>query len=418
MFKKSFAILLIQLFGTLLGLVSLYFIAGDMAPEVYSLIGIYNIIVGVIQTFTDLGIETIMMREALYWLQHGNDEEVKKYATQAILSRIAAFLVLFPFLLGYLFFLNTKKYNGEYTFLLGTFLIGGGASALNNAMSLIVRSQGGYVFSQLVGTMNNYVVKFIGLGLYFSFGAKVYLYFYGLSSIPLLIVYFIKIRKLIKRTYVDLKSTVAKIKSAKYLWLKTDLDYLKNNADSILVSTLFSPYIMGSYSIFKTLEQLSKTIIEGFFDIQSQNTVKYKGNRQKLMMQEQKIKVARNIFLSFIICGMLIYVISPDYWIQLVRLNKYQGIDIMIFSVAIISIIHLLGKYEINALAFFASSKVNFVIGVILFCFTVFSFGWVLLMQDIKGVMIQRISVYLAHTIISIMVFKQNKCSLYTEIKT
>lgn len=74
MFKKSFIIVLIQILGAAAGFLSLYFVAGDMEPEVYSLVGVYGVLSGITLTFTDLGIETTMMREALYWIQKGEKE--------------------------------------------------------------------------------------------------------------------------------------------------------------------------------------------------------------------------------------------------------------------------------------------------------------------------------------------------------
>lgn len=416
MFKKSFLIILIQAFGSMLGLISLYFIAGDMAPEVYSLVGVYNIIVSIVLTFSDLGIETTMMREALYWVEQGDNERVKIYTTQALMSRLFAFMVLVPILLGYLLYLNATKYHGAHTVLLLTFLFGGGIAGINNAMSLIVRSQGKYVFSQFVSTMNNYVIKFMGLALYFKMGQTVYLYFYGLSSIPLLIVYLLKIKGFINYKYFNFRSMIKKVKEARYLWLKTDLDYLKNNADSILVSVLFSASVIGSYSIFKTLEQLSKTIIEGFFDVQSQNTVKYKGQEKTLIKFEKKIKIARNLFVGLIIGGLSVFLLRANFWVNLLRLGKYEGIVIMIVTVGWISIIHLAGKYEINALAFFGTSKLNFFMGIGLFGITILSFGIVLCFNTIEGVMLQRIIVYLSNTVMAIMLFKRKRSELYNEI--
>ena len=86
MFKKSIYVVLIQIFGSLLGLLSIYLIAGDMDPEVYSLVGVYTVISGVTLTFSDLGLETTMMREALYWKSKNNDDKVSEYATQALVS--------------------------------------------------------------------------------------------------------------------------------------------------------------------------------------------------------------------------------------------------------------------------------------------------------------------------------------------
>ena len=417
MLKKSFIIVFIQISGSLLGLITIYFVAGSMEPEVYSLIGVFSVMSNILVTFLDLGIETTMMREALYWIEQGKEENIKEYSTQAILSRLFAFILILPFLLAYILFINYTKYEGVRFLLLCVALLGIMISSLNNAMSLMVRSQGDYVFAQASSTINNYILKFAGLGLYFKFGADTYLYFYALSSIPLFIVYLIKIRKSLDFSFIRIKPMLRKVWVARYLWLKTDLDYVKNNADGLLVSTLFPPSVMGSYTIFKNLEQLSKNIIEGFFDVLSQNTVRYKGNPDELSKQEKKIKIPRNGFIILLGLLLAVFMLNPDFWIRLVHLTKYSAMKEMIVCLGIISIIHLIGKYEINALAFFASSKLNFIMGLVVFAGSVLSFGVLLVLKNITGMLVQRIITYAIYTAIALLFFKKVRNDIYSNIK-
>lgn len=416
MFKKSFSVVLIQLFGILLSLASMYLIAGDMEPEVYSLIGIYAIVSGITLTFSDLGLETTMMREALYWQEQGDKERISEYATQAVVSRVIALLVLLPFLTTYLLIMSYTKYDGQHIGLLFLFLIGASVSSMNNAMSLMIRAQGGYVFSQLVNTINNYALKFAGIALYYIWGANAYLIFYGLSSIPLLFVYLWKQRNVLALEKINIKATLKKVYLARYLWLKTDLDYIKGNADSILVSAIFPASIMGSYTIYKQLEQMAKSVIEGFFDVLSQNSVKFKGNTQKLTEWEKKCKMARNVVIAIIVCGLGLFSVNPPWFVDLVNLSRYQSMVPMVYCVGLVSIAYLLGKYEINALAFFAAAKLNFNLGMVSFTLSVASFLIVALMPDIHGVLAQRVFIYVLTSLIAILVFKKHRKSLYTEV--
>lgn len=417
MLKKSFIIVIIQLLGSVLGLVTIYLVAGTMEPEVYSLIGVYTIITNIVVTFSDLGIETTMMREALLWIQNKDYNKVKEYSTQAIMSRVFAFCIILPFLICYILFINKIKYSGERTLLLLLALIGAQIASINNAMSLIIRSRGGYVFSQIASTTNNYIVKFLGLGLYFVFGANVYLYFYILSSIPLCVIYSLKLKDLLDVRFIMIRPMLKKVLLAKYLWLRTDLDYVKNNADALLVSALFPPAIMGSYAIFKNLEQLLKNLVEGFFDVLSQNTVKYKGNFNKLKEQERKIKMIRNVIIALVFACTCIFSINPKFFIKLIHLTKYNSIIAMMYCLAIITVIHLLGKYEINALAFFASSKLNFNMGLIVFGSSVISFSIIELIPNINGMLLQRIIVYFVYTTIAILILKKHREDIYSSIK-
>ena len=133
MFKKSILVVLIQATGLILALISVYYIAGNMAPMVYSLIGVYVLLSSILTTFSHLGIETTMMREALFWEKQGEIEKVKEYATQALLSRLLGIGILFPFLLAYIFYLSVNKYDNQYFILLLTFLFGSSISALNDS---------------------------------------------------------------------------------------------------------------------------------------------------------------------------------------------------------------------------------------------------------------------------------------------
>ena len=413
MFKKSFFVVLIQVSGTLLGFLSIYLIAGDMDPEIYSLVGVYNVLAGVMLTFTDLGIETTMMREALYWMEDGQGEKVAEYTTQSLVSRIIALCVTLPILTGYLLFLSQNKYGGNHFVLLMTFLLGAAVSSLNDAMSLVVRAQGGYVFSQLAKTINTYFLKFVGVILYFWRGEQAYLFFYSISSIPLLFVFIIKLKKYFKFRYVRISSTIKKIYAARYLWLKTDLDYLKTNADSFLVSTIFPPAIMGSYTIYKNFEGMAQNFIEGFFDVLAQNMVKYKGDNEMLDKQERRIKVARNIAISLVFIVLFVYSINPKYFVKLVRLEKYMYMQQMVYCIAFVSILYLIGKFEINILALFATSKLNFKIGILMFIVSVVSYMSVWLLPTIFGVLLQRILVYGTASAASIFLFHKYKQELH-----
>ena len=416
MYKKSIIIVIVQLFGAILGLLTIYLVAGDMEPEVYSLTGIYTIMSTVVITFSDLGIETTMAREALYWKEKKDESSIIEYASQALFSRLIAFLILIPAMTAYALIINITKYDGKHLVLLLVFVVAALLNALINSMALIVRSLGGYVFSQIASTANSYLIKFLGIGIYLWKGAYAYLFFYGMASVPLAIIYLIKLRGLLDFRKMKFKGTFKKIVSGRYLWLKTDLDYFKNNADSMLVSAFFPAGILGSYSIYKQLEQLAKTVIEGFFDVLSQHTVKYKGNEQELLNQEHKIKKARNIIMSLVLVAGVIFIFIRENAIRLIHLNNYQYIDWMICCVVLVSIFHLIGKYEINALAFFGTSKMNFNIGVTIFVVSCLSYFIVLFIPTIAGVLIQRIIIYAVTSFLSIYLFRKNKTELYTKI--
>ena len=416
MFKKGLKVVLIQLLGIAIGVVSLFYIAGEMPPEVYSLIGIYALINGVVTTFSHLGLETRMMREALMWMNVGDMERVKEYTTQSLVSRLIGIIILTPFVLAFLNYINETKYNGEYVMILLTFYLSALLSAFIDSMSIVVRSQGGYVFSTFVRTMNTDVVKVLGILFFWVYGASAYLYFYALSSLPLFLLFLWKVYPCLSLRYIKLGSIKEKIIRNKYLWLRTDVDYFKTYADSLLVSVVFTPTIMGSYTIYKTLENMCRNVIEGFFDVLAQETVKYKGNHGNLVLVERKIKKVRNLFLLLCAIGVVIFAFSSNWIITLLRLNHYEYITEIFYCIFVVSAIYLIGKYEINIIGLYAGSKTTFKLSIIQMIITIVAFLFVLVMPSLYGVFLQRLFAYGAFTLISIVYFKQRRNILYTEV--
>lgn len=416
MFKKSFYVLLIECFGVLLSLVSLFLITATMDPAVYSLLGVSSVMSGIILTFSDLGIETAMGREALYWIEHDEYERVREYTTQALLSRMLGCTVLIPGLTVYLLYMSRSKYDGQYVGLLFLFLFNAVISSLNDAMSLITKAHGRYVLSRMLSMINSYFIKFVGIILYYWKGTDVYLAFCSLASLPLFMIFLWIVRKDFSIRYVKPRQTIRKIIDSRYLWLRTDLDYFKGSADSMLVSLLFPASVMGSYSVYKHFESLSKSLIEGFFDVLTQELVRYKGQPDVLIEKEKKIKRARNIAIVMIGAGTAIYLLNPKFFVGLLHLTRYEYIDVMILFAALVSVTHLFGKYEINLLGLFAPSRMIFLISIILFAGTVISFGLVKIFPDIHGIMYQRLFVFLFTSLVNIMVFRRDKKDYYVKI--
>lgn len=416
MLKKSFLIVLIQAAGMIVSLLSVYFVAGDMGPVVYSLIGIRQVICAIVNTFSHLGVETVMSREALYWMHHDQNEKVREFATQSIVSRVIGCVVLFPLLAGYLLFLNYTKYDGQYLLLFLFFYIGACVGALNQSMSLIIRSRGGYVFSQVVSTLNGDIVGVIAILIYTFIGLKVYLLFIALGTIPVMFVYVSYLKLLFKRRHVKIKATLHKIKDSRYLWLKSWLDFFRVEADVMLVSILFPPAIIGNYSIFKKFEGILKSFIEGFFDVICQRQVQYKGNPDVLKLQERKINLVRWAAIVVVFIGGVVFSTNPDFFVGLINLQKYDSMEIIIYVVLLTGILYLWGKYEINAVAYFAPTKTIFKMGIATFLISIFSFGSLIVLPSLEGALTQRLIVWGATSLIAIILFRRRRDLYYENI--
>jgi O-antigen/teichoic acid export membrane protein len=288
--------------------------------------------------------------------------------------------------------------------------------ALNQSMSIIIRSRGGYVFSQLVNTLNGDIIGVIGIFLYIYAGATPYLIFIAMGTIPVMFVYVSYLRKLFRCRFILIQPTITKIKQTRYLWLKSYLDYFRNEADSLLVSLLFPPVIMGSYSIYKRFEGIFKQFIEGFFDVLCQRQVQNKGEIEILKAQERKINFVRWAAIFIILGGGVIFSIIPDFFISLINLTKYDNIQIIVYTVMGVAILYLVGKYEINAISYFAPSKTIWKMGIIVFVITIASYFVLFLLPSIQGALLQRVISWGAATVIAIILFRPRRDVYYKNI--
>lgn len=416
MLKNSFAIVLIQAAGMVVSLLSVYFVAGDMGPLVYSLIGVRQIICAIVNTFSHLGVETVMCREALYWMQQGDHEKVQEYATQSLVSRFVGFVMLFPLLFAYLIFINYTKYDGQYMLLFFLFYIGACVGAINQSMSLIIRSRGGYVFSQIVTTLNGDIIGVAAILIYQFIGLEVYFLFIALGTIPVMFVYASHIRQLFRHKHLRIKETIKKIKESRYLWVKSWIDYSSVEADVLLVSVLFPPTILGNYSIYKKFEGILKTFIEGFFDVLCQQQIKYKGDIETLKTKEKKINLVRWLAILFIIIAGFIFSINPDFFIGLINLQKFDGMQMIVYVVLLVGVIYLCGKYELISIFFFAPTKTVFKFGIVTLVITLLSYFSLLIIPSLGGALMQRVIVWGATTAVGIYLFRSRRNMYYSHI--
>ena len=98
-------------------------------------------------------------------------------------------------------------------------------------------------------------------------------------------------------------------------------------------------------------------------------------------------------------------------------MNEIITVCIVLLTVAlIVAIIYLIGKYEINAVSLFATSKATFNIGIIVFGITLASYLSIVLLSSIEGALLQRIIAWSGTSLISILYFRANRTKLYTQI--
>ena len=138
--NQSLALVILQVFGVVLGFVSVFYVAGTLSAEVYAVVGIYNVISIFIVVFSNTGIETHGIRNILALQETGENIKIKLIVTQAILYRIilACFVVL-PMIV-YAIYVSKQKFEGQYLELFVFMGLFGIAKAINDSTLLLLRA--------------------------------------------------------------------------------------------------------------------------------------------------------------------------------------------------------------------------------------------------------------------------------------
>ena len=161
---------------------------------------------------------------------------------------------------------------------------------------------------------------------------------------------------------------------------------------------------------------MMKNFVDGFFDVLSQRTVRYKGNERALKNQEKIIKCARNIGMAVIIAGIIVYGANMSWWIKVLNLSNYTGIKWFVLGVAISGVFYLWGKYEMNAILFLAETKTILLVTVINVIITLASYIIIVISPTIKWIVFQRIFNYWISSLIAIVVVCKKKKTIYSSI--
>ena len=82
----------------------------------------------------------------------------------------------------------------------------------------------------------------------------------------------------------------------------------------------------------------------------------------------------------------------------------------------VVAIIYLIGKYEINAVSFFAPTKTIFKMGIAVFIASVVSYISLVFIPSIEGALLQRILSWGAASVMAIYLFRTRRDNYYNNI--
>jgi O-antigen/teichoic acid export membrane protein len=356
--KQSIGLVILQVIGIVLGLVSVFWVAGSLPPEEYAVVGIYNIISTLILVFSNTGFETYAIRNILSWKEEGKTDSIKLIVTQAItfLTLVASFIFL-P-VIGYAIYISSYKFEGQY---LGLFVLMGFLSisnATNNATVLLLKAFNKYLAAALVTYSVNVFGKLFALLLFIKYGFDAYIN--TIMWLPLIItlpvIYMLRKNICFKGVFskINIKKGVSE---SKFFAVSSYLSYVFNFMDQLLVSIFLSAEILGSFTVAKSILAMSKTFLENIFDPLIQNLVRFKQNIDEMKSKLSGIFKIKNILLIVSIIFIPIVFFFTDEILFLLHLDHYIDLNYYIFFIYIAQVFLIAAKVKYNFICLFFSQR-------------------------------------------------------------
>jgi len=347
--KQSIGLVILQIVGVSLGLVSVFWIAGSLPPKIYAIVGIYNVISTFIVVFSNTGFETYAIRNVLAWQQTGENDKVKLIVTQAIAYRtILASFILLP-IIGYAAYISAYKFDDQY---FGLFILMGLlsiAKAINDATVLLLKAFNKYFAAALVTYSVNVFGKILALILFFKYGFNVYIITIIILPIIVTVPVLYMMRKWINIKGVFYKKNIIEgFRQSKVFALSAYISYVYNFLDQLIISVFMSPEVLGSYTVAKNLLNIGKTFIENIFDPMMQNLVRFKNNIATLHLKLKKIIKVRNILLILSIMFLPFVILFVNEGLSLIRLGHYTYLNYFVIFIYLSQVVHIGLKVKSN----------------------------------------------------------------------
>lgn len=356
--KQSIGLVILQIVGVSLGLVSVFWIAGSLPSEIYAIVGIYNVISTFIVVFSNTGFETYAIRNVLVWQQTGENDKIKLIVTQAIAYRtILASFVLLP-MIGYIVYISANKFDGQYLelfILMGLFSI---IKATNDATVLLLRAFNKYFTAALVTYSVNVFGKILALILFFKYGFNVYIFTIIVLPIVITVPALYMMHKWINfKDVFNIKNIIEGFRQSKSFALSSYISYIFNFFDQLIISIFLSPEILGSFTVAKNLLNICKTFIENIFDPLIQNLVRVKNNIQARQFKLKKIFIVRNILLVLSITSIPMVLLYIDEALAIIRLDSYVYLNYFVIFIYFSQIAYVGMKVKHNYIMLFYASN-------------------------------------------------------------
>ncbi|MBM3453682.1 MAG: hypothetical protein FJX80_00890 [Bacteroidetes bacterium] len=366
--KQSIGLITLQISGIVLGVFSVFYIAGSLPPEIYALVGIYSVISSFISVFSNTGFETHAIRNVLLWKEEKNHEAIKLIVTQSLVYRGSLALLLQLPMLVYAWYISHSSFNGQYFTLFILMVFTSIFRALNDSAALLLKSFNMYFAAALTSYSINVFGRLVALLLFFKFGFLVYINFIMLLPLLVTVPIFFLLRKWISFEGVFMKNKLKEaIQSSKTFALSAYVSYLFKYFDHLLVSIFLSLEILGSFTVAKSLLQIGITFIENLFDPLIQGLVKFKNESTEIMIRLRRVFKLKNLILLASIIVFPVFIIFLNDLLEFLNLNSYRHLFYFTVFIYLSQILHIALKVKTNFIClFFPQSyylKITFLTG-------------------------------------------------------
>jgi len=352
--KQSFGLVILQISGIVLGLISVFWVAGSLPAEVYAVVGIYSIMSSVVFVFSNTGLETYAIRNVLAWKEKAQLEKIKLVVTQAIVFRTLFACIVFIPLIGYAAYISAFKFHGQYfgLFVLMAFL--SIARATNDAAILILKSFNMYLAAAFASYSVNVFGKLLALLFFIKFGFNVYIYTIILLPLFITAPIFLMIRQWISfRGVFYKKSIITGFQESKSFAFSSYISYIFNFLDQLLVSIFMTPEILGSFTIGKNFLSIGLQFTDNLFDPLLQGLVRFKNDFSIVKSKLMRIFTIKNYLLAVSLIIIPLVVFYSDQFLNSLRLNHYPFLTYFIIYIYLSQVVYIQAKVKYNFICLF-----------------------------------------------------------------
>ena len=353
--SQSIKLLLLQIFSIIMGLFSVFYVAGNIPPKFYALVGVYEVIAGLIRVFSSTGIETLALRNILVLQEENNKNKITEIVTLSIVTRVALAIALILPLLVYVTYMSNYKFDGMYLGLFTLMLISGMFIALNESLILILKSFNNYVSAGVVHVSVNVLGKLVALWIFHRMGFELYISFVIILPALVSLIMLLRLREYICiRTHYGWLKIKEILKETRPFALSAYISYVYNLLDQLIVSLIFPPEILSSFTLAKRILAILRNVVSNIFDPLIQSLVKYKFSHDILMDKiHQILDLNKRIFVvslgALLTAGLFV-----EKVVIFLRLQSYPNLSVYIITVLIgvLVLIHFKARHQIMLIFF------------------------------------------------------------------